>query len=405
MIAAPIAKTGSRSKSAGNRLQDWLVVCYIVFLPVQIKSPMGLRFAPSDLFLLLWVALLALGMARYHGSKWSWSGWHFMMLLTFGIATLVSILRLGYIEDKTLLAKTLGVVTLFVGYAMIVGQAYSWSRVDWLVRTLILGVAIQNAAAILSFVSYMYTGIGIPGMNYFGLRLSGFLIDPNAYGGLLVVTLALHMVTQYGGRPLVSRKLGGLISVSLVIGVLLTYSRSAWLGLAGCVAMVVVLRPRMAIYVVLIGLLGFAAIVGTLGTGYLQSMAQMSSREAQIDSRVVLIQDAIPLFWESPAFGIGLGVYAERYNAIIHNTPIWILTECGIFGFIIFCGFAAWFIRKGVAAYRLAGKTQKPLVLGATAAYIAMLGFSMGIEAFYQRHWWFVMALVGASYSLARKDR
>jgi hypothetical protein len=33
-------------------------------------------------------------------------------------------------------------------------------------------------------------------------------------------------------------------------------------------------------------------------------------------------------------------------------------------------------------------------------AHTAMLGLAMGIEAFYQRHWWLVFALIASSYSL-----
>jgi hypothetical protein len=31
-----------------------------------------------------------------------------------------------------------------------------------------------------------------------------------------------------------------------------------------------------------------------------------------------------------------------------------------------------------------------------------MFGLSLGIEALYQRHWWMIVSLIGAAYSLAR---
>ena len=34
----------------------------------------------------------------------------------------------------------------------------------------------------------------------------------------------------------------------------------------------------------------------------------------------------------------------------------------------------------------------------------ADVGLAMGIEGFYQRHWWLVVALIGAGYSLARQQ-
>ena len=41
------------------------------------------------------------------------------------------------------------------------------------------------------------------------------------------------------------------------------------------------------------------------------------------------------------------------------------------------------------------------LLLGHTA----MLGLAMGIEAFYQRHWWVVLALIAASSATAEERR
>jgi len=32
-----------------------------------------------------------------------------------------------------------------------------------------------------------------------------------------------------------------------------------------------------------------------------------------------------------------------------------------------------------------------------------MLGVAMGIEAFYQRHWWLIFSLIASSYSLAHR--
>ena len=39
-------------------------------------------------------------------------------------------------------------------------------------------------------------------------------------------------------------------------------------------------------------------------------------------------------------------------------------------------------------------------VLALLLAHTAMFGLAMGIEAFYQRHWWLVLGLIASSYSL-----
>src|SRR5262249_4589396 len=74
--------------------------------------------------------------------------------------------------------------------------------------------------------------------------------------------------------------------------------------------------------------------------------------------------------------------------------------DFGIVGLIALLGFLGWFFAKSVLAYRLAPVPARPLVLALALAHTAMFGLAMGIEAFYQRHWWLVLALIASSYSL-----
>ena len=60
---------------------------------------------------------------------------------------------------------------------------------------------------------------------------------------------------------------------------------------------------------------------------------------------------------------------------------------------------------KGWYAYRFAPAREQALVLGLLLAHTAMFGLAMGIEAFYQRHWWFVLGLIASSYSLTLSRR
>jgi hypothetical protein len=48
----------------------------------------------------------------------------------------------------------------------------------------------------------------------------------------------------------------------------------------------------------------------------------------------------------------------------------------------------------------LAPAREQPLVLALLLSHAAMLALAMGIEAFYQRHWWLVFGLIASSYSL-----
>jgi hypothetical protein len=80
---------------------------------------------------------------------------------------------------------------------------------------------------------------------------------------------------------------------------------------------------------------------------------------------------------------------------------MWFLADFGIVGLAVLSGFLGWFFAKGWFAYRSAPASGRPLVLALLLAHAAMLGLAMGIEAFYQRHWWLVLGLIASSYSLA----
>jgi putative inorganic carbon (hco3(-)) transporter len=64
-------------------------------------------------------------------------------------------------------------------------------------------------------------------------------------------------------------------------------------------------------------------------------------------------------------------------------------------------GFLGWFLLKGWSAYRFAPTREQPIALALLLAHTSMIGLAMGIEAFYQRHWWMAFGLIASGYSLA----
>ena len=79
---------------------------------------------------------------------------------------------------------------------------------------------------------------------------------------------------------------------------------------------------------------------------------------------------------------------------------MWFLADFGIVGLMVLVGFVGWFFLKGWLAYHRAPVRQQSLVLSVLVAHTAMFGLAMGIEAFYQRHWWLVLGLIASSYCL-----
>jgi O-antigen ligase len=114
-----------------------------------------------------------------------------------------------------------------------------------------------------------------------------------------------------------------------------------------------------------------------------------------------MIRSALEAFATHPLVGGGLGSFRQGEGAIAHNSAMWFLADFGLVGLAVLLGFLGWFFAKGWYAYRYAPVRERPVVLALLLAHASMLGLAMGIEAFYQRHWWMVFALIASGYCLA----
>jgi O-antigen ligase len=126
----------------------------------------------------------------------------------------------------------------------------------------------------------------------------------------------------------------------------------------------------------------------------------MASRPKQVQDRFDLIHWALQAFVRHPFLGGGIGSFRLSNGEVAHNSAMWFLADFGIVGLAALLGFLGWFFVKGWSVYQLAPRRERPLVLALLLAHTAMTGLAMGIEAFYQRHWWMIFALIASSYCL-----
>lgn len=394
-----------RTRDSG--LLGGLIALYVLFLPIQVPLASDFRLAPSDLFLLLFL-LVGLGRIRLH--PWAWSPWLLGLVPLFAMGTLVTAVTWGSVRLQVLLQKDLGLLLLMSSYAVIADWASSWERMRRLIRLLVGTVALNNLAALIDF------GLGALGLfhldwlNYSTHRLAGLLVDPNAYGGLLALALVLHLTTSsapLGERTYPSLSWAGLLdlltTLSLTAGLLLTFSRSAWIGMAAACALALLGERRLLVRAVPAALLAGGLVLTVLGPDFLDVIVAMSSRSSQVTSRLDYIITALGHVSESPLWGVGLGFHAARYGWIIHNTAVWFLAEFGLIGLLLFAGFAIWFAAVAWDGASRADGSERSLLLGLLLGHAAMLGLSLGIEALYQRHWWVVLGLIAASRPLLAK--
>jgi len=389
---------------------------WIVFLPVQLavtKQLIGVRLAISDMFfggtliaLLLVVLVYNKPLVRTSLSIYLWA-----LLAMFMVGTLITYQSLGYVPMYTLLNKDLGLLILIGSFLTIVFLIRSNRELLYAsIRLLLISGFVVNILTLFGYFLTSFWGIDVPLVSY-EERSSGLLVDPNAYGGYLTVLFIIQLSLIIGRQALFSPLLMKANSLLLLLGVFLTFSRSAWLGLVvGLVALLWFYRARLgrialtALPFLLIGGAGLIFLFSyTLAD---REVVGLFSRVSTIESRWQLIQTGLQLWKQSPVFGIGVGRFFEvsplylSTQSIIHNTYVWLLVETGVVGFAIFILLLLRVTKNLYTAIKRMPE-ERGITIGIFGAFVAMLGFMIGIEGLYQRHLWLLFAFSEILYRMA----
>ncbi len=137
-------------------------------------------------------------------------------------------------------------------------------------------------------------------------RATGTGVDPNAFGGFLMLVLVLAVGQAAALRPVVPRKLA-VVTVPLAgLALLFTESRAAWLGAAAGIAVLALIRYRRLILP--LAILGIAAAAFGAGSGYLSRLSGgLHGQDAATQLRFREFSNAFALIKQYPIFGVGFG--------------------------------------------------------------------------------------------------
>lgn len=399
----PVYRFVGRSEPLRRSSVPVFLTLYVILLPVQFQVGELFNFAPSDAMLLAYILLQP---NRLRFRKAAWSVWHALLLPMMLFSAWIGVGQTdGGLTEYVVVNKLMGALWLLVGYGVFSGEMSSSASIRSLARSFVASVTVVNFIAIAGYF-WPPLEVLIPRLNYSGgSRAAGFLIDPNAFGGLVLTALVLQAVTALCKSPLFRGFLSPLICTSLAIGLGLTFSRSAWIGLAAALILLGVLRPVHSLKMaVLIAGSGLALLVNASYKG-LDHFYAMAIRPGTIESRLNAEGAAFSGFLSHPVLGTGLGTFLTDNGLIIHNTYLWFLSECGVVGAIVVLGLTLWFFRVAIPLIRSSKGTQQGLIVAVAVAHAGMIGVSFGIEAFYQRHWWLIMAMIAACRSSFSRPR
>jgi len=330
-VLVPVAQRTASPRPAG--VLGILVAGYVALLPYLFDSGNKMNFAPADSFLLL-VILLAAGQLKYR--KPAWTIWHLGIALTFAVGSLVAAVAFGRLDRYELLNKDAGLLLPFFSYVAVTSAISEWEHLRHVLRVFILGVVVENLLAVGGFLASYFFGVATPFTAYGGQRLSGMLLDPNAYGGLLVAALVMCEGASWGQARLFSRPTLWVARLTLALGILFTFSRSAWIGLGLALLLLGIVRPVVAVRAVLAGLVAAPCLVLVMGRRFLPLFEEMASRPKQVQDRFDLIHEALQAFARHPFLGGGLGSFRLAAGEVAHNSAMWFLADFGILGLAVF---------------------------------------------------------------------
>jgi hypothetical protein len=249
-------------------------------------------------------------------------------------------------------------------------------------------------------------------------RGTGTTYDSHAFGIYMAMLLVYPLVFLYAGAlPRRLRLASGALLLFGAAGLTVSYSRSAWLCFAAAAALgLLVLIAWRERYVVpsLVG----AAIVGVSTAPWL--FYRLFERLFNAPDMLLTERfDQFPVAWsiwqENFFVGAGVGNYIDAmyrhnldwaYEVLVHNVPLYIAAETGLFGLLAYYGLVAAALLR---LWRVTRLRWEPASRVALAGFLGLLAYALdGLTdpmfrepVVYLQFW----VTVGVSVALARQAR
>lgn len=245
-------------------------------------------------------------------------------------------------------------------------------------------------------------------------RAIGTSVDPNVFGGMLIMAAALAL-PQITARKRLLPGLGSFLAIGLmVVCLILTFSRGAFVGLASAAVGLALVRYRRLLPLLLIGglLLLFLPATQDYVTHFIEGL---QAQDLATQMRLGEYRDALTLIGRYPVFGVGFASAPDLDLYLgVSNVYLLIAEEMGLVGLGAFLGLVgmlfalAWRVRRSA----LADARLEPLWLGLHAALVGALVGGLFDHYFFNLDFhhaitlfWMVFGLAAAASQLAASEQ
>ncbi len=203
-----------------------------------------------------------------------------------------------------------------------------------------------------------------------GERAIGTWVDPNAYGGFLLMFGSVALANALNKQPLIgNRWLAWLLFAPYPLVILLTQSRGAWLAFGAAVFLMAILRYR---WLIVVGVVSLALL---LTLPFMQPYVErlldgLGGEDLATQMRFGEFKDSLTLIGRYPLLGVGFAGAPDRDIYLgVSSTYLKIGNATGITGVVVFSLILLETLRYGLAHWRrLRAANMETLWLGFAAA-------------------------------------
>jgi len=208
------------------------------------------------------------------------------------------------------------------------------------------------------------------------MRAVSTSVDPNVLGGLMILVTALTVPQLFAEKPLLPRKWIIVMTLTMGVCMILTFSRGALLGLVLALAVISTVRYRPIIALIILGAAVFLLMPFTQEyVGHLLDAFTLSDRATQM--RLGEYKDALILISRYPFFGVGFGGSPDIDTYLgVSNVYLLMAEEMGLVGLSAFLITLGLFFHHALQAWRAQISRDAflaPILLGVAGAILGAL--------------------------------
>jgi len=340
-------------KHIGNfkiSISEVLMVFILIFVIIE-NSNKNFDRSKFGFLSLLWVGYILLFLLASFYSTSFWEGFYYFMY--FAVESyLVFYLTVRILRGPKHANLFFLTIILFGGFVALISAIHFFT-----------GRILINAQAQAHYIAQAGEQV----------RTGGFLLNPNILGAFLIILFPITFAFFLNKKNVFNKGLYGAILLLLSFGIIVTLSRSAWLG-AGvcCIIFFMFLKAAMRklalltlTFLVFLSVCGFGAKYGSLITERFYSILSGDYRSAKfgeetsVESRLIIWRTTLNIIKRNPILGIGPGEYtfmarSPRYGPLPaqgyahpHNSYLWLAASTGVPSILLFSLMIVFIARDG----------------------------------------------------------